>query len=82
MANYFGNASNNTYPGTSSKDVIFGFGGNDLLNGGAGKDVLVGGNGNDQFVFNTALNASTNVDTITDFQNLIWILQSHPKNPQ
>jgi Ca2+-binding RTX toxin-like protein len=29
--------------------------------------VLVGGVGNDTFVFDTALNAVTNVDTITDF---------------
>ena len=38
-----------------------------MLTGGAGNDVLVGGSGGDQFVFNTALNAATNVDHITDF---------------
>ncbi len=41
--------------------------GNDVINGGAGNDVLTGGAGNDTFFFNTALNASNNVDTITDF---------------
>ena len=38
-----------------------------MINGGAGNDVLTGGAGNDTFFFNTALNASNNVDTITDF---------------
>ena len=32
----------------------------------AGNDTLTGGAGNDKFLFNTALNAATNVDTITD----------------
>jgi Ca2+-binding RTX toxin-like protein len=41
--------------------------GNDVIYGGAGNDTLTGGAGNDYFVFNTALNASTNVDRITDF---------------
>ena len=41
--------------------------GNDTLNGGAGLDTLTGGAGNDYFVFNTALNASTNWDKVTDF---------------
>jgi VCBS repeat-containing protein len=39
----------------------------DTLNGGAGNDLLVGGGGNDIFLFNTALNAATNVDRINDF---------------
>jgi Ca2+-binding RTX toxin-like protein len=37
------------------------------LAGNAGNNVLTGGSGNDIFRFDTALNASTNVDTITDF---------------
>lgn len=37
------------------------------LNGGAGNDTMTGYAGNDFFVFNTALNTSTNRDTITDF---------------
>ena len=53
-----GDGSNNALTGTVH---------NDTLNGLAGNDTLTGGTGNDQFVFNTALNATTNVDSITDF---------------
>ena len=35
--------------------------------GAAGSDWLTGGSGNDLFVFNSALNAATNVDRISDF---------------
>ena len=38
-----------------------------MLNGGAGNDWLTGGAGNDNFVFDSALNAATNVDRIADF---------------
>jgi Ca2+-binding RTX toxin-like protein len=37
------------------------------LYGKAGNDTLTGGGGNDLFLFDTTLNATTNVDTITDF---------------
>jgi len=43
--------------------------GNDWISGDLGNDTLTGGGGQDAFVFATALNASTNVDTITDFGN-------------
>ncbi|MEX8519839.1 MAG: beta strand repeat-containing protein, partial [Leptothrix sp. (in: b-proteobacteria)] len=56
--NGFGNALDN---------VIVGNAGNNVLFGGAGNDSLTGGAGNDLFVFNSAPNAATNVDTITDF---------------
>ena len=55
----FGNGGNDT--------VMSGGAGNDLMVGGTGNDTMNGGNGNDTFVFNTALSAATNVDTITDF---------------
>ncbi len=42
-------------------------GGNDVLNGGSGNDSLSGGNGKDTFVFDSALNASTNCDSIHNF---------------
>jgi serralysin len=62
-----GNSGNNTLDGGTGNDTLTGGVGNDVLIGGLGNDTLTGGNGKDFFVFNTALNASTNVDTITDF---------------
>jgi serralysin len=56
--NLTGNAFNNTVVGNN---------GNNTLNGGLGNDILTGNGGSDIFVFNTALNAATNHDTITDF---------------
>jgi hypothetical protein len=53
-----GNKSNNLIVGNSANNLISGLEGNDTLTGGAGKDT---------FVFSTAPNAKTNVDTITDF---------------
>jgi serralysin len=38
------------------------------LKGGIGNDTLTGGADADAFLFNTALNALTNVDDITDFE--------------
>jgi Ca2+-binding RTX toxin-like protein len=53
-------AANNNY-------TLIGRKGADTLTGGSGSDILTGNEGNDTFVFNTTLNGSTNVDTITDF---------------
>ncbi len=52
---------------TAGNDILTGGNANDVLNGGLGNDILTGGAGNDLFVFNTTPNASTNLDTITDF---------------
>ena len=62
-----GNISGNFLFGNSAKNVLSGDPGNDALFGFLGNDTLSGGTLNDFFVFNTALNATTNVDTITDF---------------
>jgi Ca2+-binding RTX toxin-like protein len=71
-----GNSGNNVLTGNSAANTLNGFGGNDTLNGGGGNDVLLGGLGIDTltggagadfFVFDTALNAATNRDTMTDF---------------
>jgi serralysin len=62
--------------GGSGNDDIFGDGGannlvgragNDWLYGRGGNDVLRGDAGHDHFVFDTSLNAATNVDKILDF---------------
>ena len=79
-----GNAGNNSLTGTSRSDTLeggdgadklVGGGGDDSLIGGLGKDTLTGGVGADAFVFNTPANASTNLDTITDFVHLADKLQ-------
>ena len=53
--------------GNAVGQLIHGNGGVNFLNGGAGNDVLSGFGGADTFVFNTLLNAATNLDVITDF---------------
>ncbi len=53
--------------GNSTANIITGNSGNNVINGLLGNDTLSGSTGNDSFVFTTALNASTNVDHITDF---------------
>ena len=72
-----GNAGANSLTGTAYNDTLDGGAGNDSLIGGAGNDTLIGGNGNDTltggagsdyFVFNVAANASSNKDTVTDFE--------------
>jgi Ca2+-binding RTX toxin-like protein len=53
--------------GNSSGNVVRGNAGNNVLNGGNGNDELTGLAGVDTFLFNTPLNAATNIDLITDF---------------
>ncbi len=53
--------------GTNARNVISGGAGNDVIKGYNGNDTLAGGSGKDVFVFNSALNATGNVDVITDF---------------
>jgi Ca2+-binding RTX toxin-like protein len=55
--------------GSSKNDVLSGNTFANVLDGGAGKDKLTGDQGADDFMFDTALNARTNVDTITDFEH-------------
>jgi Ca2+-binding RTX toxin-like protein len=65
-----GQDGNDTLNGGIGNDFLDGGLGNDTLFGGAGKDTMTGGANNDFFVFNTALNASTNRDTIADFNHV------------
>lgn len=67
IINGTGNDLANGLTGNTSANVLSGLGGNDTLAGAGGNDVLTGGSGNDVFVFNTGLNATSNVDQITDF---------------
>ena len=71
-----GNALNNSIIGNAGNNTIGGGHGNDKLSGGLGKDILTGGSGKDIFVFNTKLNAKTNLDKIVDFSvkdDTIWL---------
>jgi Ca2+-binding RTX toxin-like protein len=61
-----GNDLNNILTGNKAANKLDGGVGNDTLFGGLGNDILTGGSGNDLFVFDTALNASNNKDTIAD----------------
>lgn len=79
-----GNAGNNALTGTAyadsleggaGADTLVGGAGNNSLAGGTGKDVLTGGAGADCFVFSTAPNAATNLDTVTDFAHATDKLQ-------
>ena len=64
--NLTGNDFAQTIVGNNGFNVLQGLGGDDYLQGRAGHDTLTGGAGEDKFLFNTTLNAGTNVDTITD----------------
>jgi Ca2+-binding RTX toxin-like protein len=77
LHNYLnGSGGNDTLTGGGGSDTLIGGNGADLLRGGSGADVLYGRSGNDTleggagtdwFVFDLAINASSNVDRITDF---------------
>ena len=56
--------------GNEFANTIVGNAGSNVIAGKAGNDVLTGAGGNDFFLFNSALNAVSNVDTITDFNRV------------
>jgi Ca2+-binding RTX toxin-like protein len=62
-----GNAANNILRGLEGDDTLRGGGGDDRLIGGPGNDRLTGSGGRNAFQFDTALNGTTNVDRIVDF---------------
>jgi Ca2+-binding RTX toxin-like protein len=53
--------------GNSAGNIVRGNNGNNVIAGGDGDDELTGLGGADSFRFDTALNAATNLDVITDF---------------
>ena len=67
IENLTGTNFNDTLIGDTGNNTLSGGTGDDSLVGGLGNDNLTGGAGNDMFVFNTAPNATTNIDTINDF---------------
>ncbi|OBZ94102.1 hypothetical protein ADU59_18065 [Pararhizobium polonicum] len=67
IENLTGSIFNDSLYGNNGNNTILGRAGNDVLKGYGGNDTLTGGSGNDTFAFNRALSATTNVDTITDF---------------
>lgn len=67
--NVRGGIGDDVISGGYGNDVLFGDAGNDQLRGDAGNDTLTGGTGADEFWFRFALNSTSNVDTITDFQS-------------
>lgn len=62
-----GGANDDTLAGAAGDDSLIGGDANDRISGGVGNDSLTGGSGADIFIFDTARNKTTNVDTITDF---------------
>jgi len=53
--------------GNANGNIVVGNNGNNIITGGDGRDELTGRGGPDHFVFNTAPNAASNIDEITDF---------------
>jgi FG-GAP repeat/RTX calcium-binding nonapeptide repeat (4 copies) len=66
----FGGDGVDSLNGGIGDDVLRGGNGADTLNGGLGNDALTGGTGADQFVFDTTLNATTNIDTISTLSSI------------
>ena len=66
--NLTGGSAGDTLIGNAAGNALVGNGGADVLSGLGGFDTLTGGTGEDQFWFGAALNGSTNVDSITDFE--------------
>ncbi len=69
-----GQGGNDNLSGGLGNDVVYGGAGADMIRGGTGNDTLFGGSNakadkaRDTFVFDTPLDGSTNVDTITGFE--------------
>jgi Ca2+-binding RTX toxin-like protein len=62
--------------GNANGNVVIGHDGNNVISGGDGRDELTGLGGQDSFLFDTALDATFNIDVITDFNvadDTIWL---------
>jgi len=67
VINGSGNQLDNVLTGNAAANMLYGDAGNDTLNGAGGSDTLIGGIGADHFLFASAPDAATNVDTVSDF---------------
>ncbi len=67
IENLIGSGLHDKLYGNNHDNILKGGAGNDVLKAYAGNDTLSGGTGKDIFIFNSALDALTNVDTILDF---------------
>jgi Ca2+-binding RTX toxin-like protein len=67
IENLSGSSFDDALTGDVADNLIQGGAGNDSIRGHKGNDTLAGNSGKDIFVFNTALSAWDNTDTITDF---------------
>ena len=72
IENLTGSGHRDILRGDNGVNVLSGLDGNDTLEGLGGADTLIGGQGHDTlgqdaFLFDTGLNAATNVDLIVDF---------------
>ena len=65
-----GRTSTTACAATPAANTIWGAGGSDVISGRGGNDLLIGGANNDSFLFDTALNAATNVDRVFDFSTI------------
>ena len=63
----YGNQDADQLSGEAGDDWLHGGQGDDSVDGGSGNDTLAGGVGADIFVFDSAPNGATNVDTLLDF---------------
>ena len=71
-----GSGFDDSLTGNGVANRLSGGAGNDTMAGAAGIDVLTGNGGQDRFVFDSALNANSNVDTIADFNpaaDRLWL---------
>ncbi|MBX9608762.1 MAG: hypothetical protein K2Y51_21255 [Gammaproteobacteria bacterium] len=70
-------ASGDAIIASDHDDMVNAGSGDDLIAGGLGNDQLTGGAGVDTFVFDSALNGATNVDTLGDFLSGTDLFELH-----
>jgi serralysin len=69
IENAKGGDGNDLIMGNVGRNRLIGNEGDDVLNGHLGSDILSGGAGKDAFIFDTALDAGQNVDTVSSFSH-------------